>query len=389
MELATLEKSLSDLKTEMKNAVDTKADGPAVDAKLKAMGDKLVELHQAVMAKRQEENSPKSRIFQNAAAAERCFDMMASVSKSEQLKSLVKNTIAATSGPAGSYLPADEFSNTLLQLIPQYGASLNYHDVKTISGQTWEEIKKATIAPAIWQLAAADGTGLTPGSPTFATPMVFTPELLYHVTPTTFRMNKQSRVSVAEIVMEDAAQSLGLGIDLAVAKGDGSGTFGNITGYCADSSVPEETVTAWSDLIDNSTSYGYKKLVSTMSMADESVIRSGRGAWYGHVDTFVSMLGMTDANGQPIINLNAQNGVPPQLLGQPIKYFNALDSGGDYSGNCRLLFGDLRTAGKIVQNGPPEFSSSDATAGIIEYRHLWLVTFALNFPNAVARLVEA
>jgi HK97 family phage major capsid protein len=249
-----------------------------------------------------------------------------------QYKAIVNSTGDAVKG---GFLVPEEFSTEVDRLASVYGVIRANARIVNMEGDTLNWPKVVSGVSASWK-DEMESTGET--NPVFGQTIV-TAKKLAAITAISNEMLEDAPMSVIEIVVELMAEAFAQKEDLAGLVGDGTGTYGDVTGiFQASGSEVRLNVlgagkTSFSDL-------EYTDLVVTKNALPQNLRANAK--WYMSGDIRTIIESMTDANGNPLIKVNED---VDYLFSKPIVESDvAPGSSDDGISTSFLAYGDMKKA---------------------------------------------
>lgn len=239
----------------------------------------------------------------------------------------------------GGALVPPEFDRVVVRLIEKFGVFRQYARIAPMASDVKTQARRTGGLTAVW---ATEGQTITDSTPSYDNIGLIAKKLAAMVLVTT-EISEDSALLVADEIAAEVAQAFAEKEDQAGFNGDGSPTFGNITGV-----IPK--LKGLSGTIANIA--GLK--VGTGNLFSEFVLQDFLdvagllpgyanlfAAWYCHSSFyFTTMLKVSPAAG----GLTARDGSGrPVFLGYPVNFTQVMPRV-DANSQIAALFGDLRLA---------------------------------------------
>ena len=244
--------------------------------------------------------------------------------------------LSLTVGSGGYAVPENlfpEIQRNLLEVSPLR----QFSRVVTISGNALK-VNSATTASAVWE---AEGDFPAAGdkyNPTFSQATI-TPQVLNAYV----KVSREALVDIPNIegfVMGALGDAVATAEGLAFATGDGTATYGSITGINATTGLNNKTAAS-------ATAVTIDELLD-LQLAQTKQQYQARSVWTFNRSTLQALRQLKDANNQYIwmAGMTAIEGASATLLGNP--YFISNDLDGLATGKKPIFFGDFGQACMVV-----------------------------------------
>lgn len=339
---------------------------------------------------KKKESGRINKTFGTDSRAERFFDFLASGPLTKTNMNIEKKDMSVATNASGGYLVPHEYSNDLHEVIKQSGVARNLHDVIELSqgkDLDFPVVDSDNDDGAYFQVS--EGTTIS-DEDLVTGRVVVTPAEVVGAIVTSNKLIRQSRVSVAEIVMRGLGQRAARLEDRVVFAGTGTNNAdnGGIYGYAHSPNVAEVAVA--------NSSLNLDILANLMNTVPNEVYENDDSAFYMSRGTYTQLLlqkidsktnsyGLgqpssitLDANGRPTIY-----GKRIVLISALPTYFagDAADSSSDVSEapiDGYILYGNLREAGKIVTLGNYAVEASPHVK-FLNAQTVWRVNYDFGF----------
>ena len=234
------------------------------------------------------------------------------------LLALQRAGMGPAKGSEGGYLMPDVLVPGIIRNVEQYGVFESDVPPSPVAGETGGETKRiaglTVYHPGLGQSASESQPNL--GRVNFSLIRWATLTLVDR-----WMLNENLSVALGDFVAQEIALALAYAEDLYGFMGDGTSTYGRVTGAFKRAGTNQLTVTAdsgddtFAEVIAKSTYYLGKVMGTLPKWAHQFGPK-----WYMHMLTFFSYLGVRDTAGQPIANiLQADRPTPFMLMGYPVQ----------------------------------------------------------------------
>ena len=249
-----------------------------------------------------------------------------------------------TTDADGGFLVPQILAREVIFLRDKYGVMRQNARVMGMSSDNLNVPKNSASTTAYW---VAENTNITASQITFANVQILAKKLAI-LTQVSSELNEDSIVDVGAALAEDMAYVMAYNEDLATFNGDGTSTYGGITGVfktIIDNAGPNYVATVGNASADwNATTLAdLRKLTSVIS---EYADRPGECAFYMNRAFFQQVVcnDLDALSGNGFFDLTAAPGPNPALFGYPVKYTQVMSSDSTPAVNTPLaLFGNLST----------------------------------------------
>lgn len=144
----------------------------------------------------------------------------------------VKVQSGITNSVGGALIPV-EFAEGIIWLSEQYGFAKRLFRNEPMAGDSKVLRRQTALNTAYW---AGEGAAATASDATFDNPTLYAKKLIA-LSYFTNELVERSAVSVADLVARNFAEAIAYKLDLAAWSGDGTSTYGGITGLINSSGV--------------------------------------------------------------------------------------------------------------------------------------------------------
>jgi HK97 family phage major capsid protein len=234
----------------------------------------------------------------------------------------------------GGFLVNESLSNSITELRETYGVFRRESQVLTMGGGSLTIPQLATEVTAYY---VGEGVSITPSDVALGS-IKLDPKKLATLTVFSSEVDEDAAMSIAEMLARSVAQSFAIAEDQAGFLGDGTSTYGGITGLIT-------ALNAGSCYTATS-----RQTFGALTMADfESIIGQAK-EWAGYSPKWYiskagwasSMQRLANAVGGND-NMSIANGTPASFLGYPVVWSQVLESRlTGTTGGTFCFFGDLR-----------------------------------------------
>jgi HK97 family phage major capsid protein len=207
--------------------------------------------------------------------------------------------------------------------------------------------KNTASTTAYWP---AENTNITPSQITFANVQVLAKKLAI-LTQVSSELQEDSIVDVGAALAEDMAYVMAYNEDLATFLGDGSGTYGGITGVAAAIAAVNGGANAgWiytsADVTGDWNATTLADLRKLTAAIPEYADRPGEAKFYMNRKFFQQVVcnDLDALQGNGFFDLTAAPGPNPTLFGYPVVYTQVLNADSTPAADTPLaMFGNLKT----------------------------------------------
>lgn len=264
----------------------------------------------------------------------------------------------------GGVLVFEEFSNTIIRLVEQFGVSMNVFQRVSMSSDTLLVPKRLTGVTSYW---IGENTTITTSDPT-ATMVQLVAKKIACATKVSNELLADNAISVADWLAQEYATSLSSAIDDAAFNGTGTSSYGGIRGL-AQIDDGTHTASVHTAASGNTTlaSLDIDDYLGALAKLPRYAI--GTAAWYMHPHVYHNsvqrmMLSSGTVGSGTIGALSGGNtaanlaqGTPNTFLGLPVVYVVKMDSSVT-TGEIAAYVGDLSLAGIMGVKGDMQVASS-------------------------------
>lgn len=231
-------------------------------------------------------------------------------------EAIERSAITSGTGEGGGALVVAQVLDGIIRNVEQYGVFEQDAFVWPVGGQMGHILKRTGGFTIYYP-----DLGVAPSAsdPDFAhvTPNLTTYQALTYVDRSMFQ--DELAVPLADFIAEEMGFALAYGQDLNAFVGDGSSSYGRVTGLFnrADTlSVQADTGDdTFQEVIDASTKYLAKAAGAAPQWADAKGLR-----WYMHRSILFGFMGVRDSQNRPIVDMIAgPAGAEFYLLGYPVR----------------------------------------------------------------------
>ena len=265
---------------------------------------------------------------------------------------------------AGGVLVFEDFSNTIIRLVEQFGVSMNVFQRVSMSSDTLLVPKRLTGVTSYW---IGENTTITTSDPT-ATMVQLVAKKIACATKVSNELLADNAISVADWLAQEYATSLSGAIDDAAFNGTGTSSYGGIRGL-AQIDDGTHTASVHSAASGNTTlaTLDIDDYLGALAKLPRYAI--GTAAWYMHPHVYHNSVqrmmlssgtvgsGTVGALSGGNTAANLAQGTPNTFLGLPVVYVLKMDSSVT-TGEIAAYVGDLSLAGIMGVKGDMQVASS-------------------------------
>ena len=267
---------------------------------------------------------------------------------------------------AGGYLVPEEFSDALINLREEYGVARKYSHIEPMGSDVKRIPRRASGLTAYW---TGEASAITDSYATFDQVNLVAKKLAC-ITTASNELQEDSLVNVGDFIAGEIAYQFARKEDLALFLGDGTSTYGGITGLVTNLPVSYAGTIA-TTATDRPSELTAADIASAMQLlpdfADNQNTRfyMHRETWCGGVQRIMYEAGGTDVT---------QAGAAPQkFLGYEVVFTNAMTSAGtgDWTtGDPIFYFGDMSMVSYFGDRRATSIAFSDSALNAFEQDEL-------------------
>ena len=264
----------------------------------------------------------------------------------------------------GGNLVFEDFSNTIIRLVEQFGVAMNVFQNVTMSSDTLLVPRRLTGVTSYW---LGENSTITTSDPT-ATMVQLVAKKLACATKVSNELLADNAISVASWLAQEYATSLSAAIDDAAFNGTGTSTYGGIRGLAQ---IDDGTHTASiQSAASGNTSIAALDIDDYLgALAKVPRFAIGTSAWYMHPSVYHNsvqrmMLSSGTAGSGTIGALSGGNtaanlaqGTPNTFLGLPVVWVLKMTAA-PTTGTIAAYVGDLSLAGIMAVKSDMQVASS-------------------------------
>lgn len=219
-----------------------------------------------------------------------------------------------TDADGGVFLP-EVVLNEVLRLVPQYGVIRRLARVVNAGAGTIRIPNLSSGLVAFW---VGEGQEIKARKAVFGK-VTLDPEKMGLIVPWTTELEEEAGASFLQIVVELIAEAFGLLEDTTGFYGDGTSTYGGITGLATASGVNvltlPSTKTAFTDV-------AYDDFVGALGSVPASV--RFQGTWVFHPDMLTTIAKIKDSDGRPLFLAAGGTIERDTFMGRPVVFSQAM-----------------------------------------------------------------
>lgn len=379
-EIENIVKSIGDLSTKLANETATKTEVAKLGDALKAFENQFAQFQ--VESEQRKQKALVHPVFGNMDLAKQMVDALQEITSRSTKNAAVKGmplytekaTLNVTTAGQGGYLIPTELSNVLLELVTKGGRARGFHRVyDNLVGPI--DLPKGTSEAAA-AFVADDTTALAETDKAF-TKVTLNPKQVGAIFRASNKLIRNSVLAIATIVANEMTRAAGRLEDNAVLVGDGTATYGSITGYKNATVNTSTNVAALANLtIDH--------LIDLQTQVHEE-IDPENAAYYMGRETIAAIKKLKDTTNRYLVDLQSPT---PNINGVPVICWKRM-ANPTASGALVALYGDLKQAGAIGIGREVAIAASehvDFTKGGMVWRLLYDFDFLVTQSGAVARI---
>jgi len=243
---------------------------------------------------------------------------------------------------AGGYTVPEIVSSSLIWLRNEYGIARRYSRIYPMTSDVLNVPNASTSTTTYYP---GEATAITASDVTF-TQVALTAKKLAILTIVSKELNEDTVIDFGAMLAQDFAYGLALAEDAAAFQGDGSSTYGSITGIMPRIKALSGTFTSIASMVvgpvGTAGTIGSFTLANFQSMVAKLQPYANQPRWYMHKNMFYT--GVADKlialGGNSIMDIQNAYGAEPTLFGIPISFVQNMPSGVAASRDMVVL-GDL------------------------------------------------
>jgi len=253
-------------------------------------------------------------------------------------------TINEGTNDQGGALVPQEFDATLIRLVETYGVFRNKAMLSNMSGETKTQPRRTAGITTYW---VGEGQTITASNPTFDNVMLVAKKLAA-VSVMSSEVNEDSALSIADILAFEMAYGFALAEDQAGFNGDGTSTYGGITGVLPKLKGLSGTIANIAGLFVGAGN-AYSELLLTDFEGTVGLLpqyADPRAEWYCHKSFFHTVMQRLELAAGGVTAREISEGDRrgrPLFLGYPVNFTQVMPRIEANSQVC-ALFGDLALA---------------------------------------------
>lgn len=268
---------------------------------------------------------------------------------------------------AGGFLVPDEFETELITLREQYGVFRRNARVRPMSSDTLRLPRRSATLTASFVGEATSGSETTQ---TFDSILLVAKKVMV-LTTVSNELNEDSFVNLADDIAGEIAYAFALKEDECGFIGDGTSTYGGITGVATAVAAGTDGTNYYDGGLTTSADIVLADVNATMALlpayADSPNCKwyMHKSTWHGGFEKVASAAGGT--SGREI-----QEGYrgTPTFFGYPVEFAQVMTSGSYTANNAVALFGDLSMAASFGDRRTTEVQISDSALNAFEQDEL-------------------
>jgi len=259
----------------------------------------------------------------------------------------IKALSEAQNDQGGALVPP-EFDPTLIRLVEQYGKFRQFAKISPMSNETKTQPRRTAGITTYW---LGEGATITSSNPTFDN-INLVAKKLAAVTVMSSEISEDSAINLADELAFEMGYGFALAEDQAGFLGDGTSTYGGITGVNTKLKGLNGTIANIAGLqVATGTGYGTSYASTTLADFNNTVALLPQYAdmnaeWFVHKGYFHSVMQRLElaAGGNSAVEIASGDRRPrPLFLGYPVNFCQVLPRTSATSQVC-ALFGDLAMA---------------------------------------------
>ena len=268
---------------------------------------------------------------------------------------------------AGGFLVPEEFETELITLREQYGVFRRNARVRPMSSDTLRLPRRSATLTASFVGEATSGSETTQ---TFDSILLVAKKVMV-LTTVSNELNEDSFVNLADDIAGEIAYAFALKEDQCGFIGDGTSTYGGITGVATAVAAGTSGTNYYEATLTTSANILLTDINATMALlpayADTPNCKwyMHKSTWHGGFEKVASAAGGT--SGREI-----QEGYrgTPTFFGYPVEFAQVMTSGTYAADNAVALFGDLSMAASFGDRRTTEVQISDSALNAFEQDEL-------------------
>lgn len=253
--------------------------------------------------------------------------------------------LSEDTNPTGGALVPAEFDRMIVRLIEQFGVFRKYARQRLMTSDIKTQARRTGGLTANW---IVEGGAITASEPTYDN-LNLVAKKLATLTAVTSEINDDAAISIADEIAAEVAQAYAESEDQAGFNGDGSPTFGNITGVCPKLKGLSATIANIAGLkVAAGNTFAEFLLQDFIDVAGLLPAFADQFAgWFCHRSFYfgtmlrVALVGATNLAVGGVVSMGADG--RPMFLGYPVNFTQVMPKA-DANSQIACLFGDLALA---------------------------------------------
>ena len=336
---------------------------------------KAADIAKAYTGPRIESVSVRSKVFSTSEEAYKFGAWCAAIAGAPWAKQFcadkgigMEKAMSAGSNADGGFLIPIEFEPTVLRLVEKYGIFRQNAKMVPVQGDSYTYPRRKSGVTAYFTAEGVAGTESTPKYDL----ITLTPRELMALSKSSNKLNEASAVSIADELATEFGIAFAYTEDNCGFNGDGTSTYGGITGARAALRAVDTTISNIKGLY-----VGTGNLYSELVLADFNNVAgllpqyAEAGAkWYCHKKFWESVMKKLALAAGGVTAQEIISGVrTPTFLGYPVVVSQVMPSTEANSQVC-CLFGDLAMAADFGQKSGMSIAVSDSALNAFEKNQL-------------------
>jgi HK97 family phage major capsid protein len=253
----------------------------------------------------------------------------------------VKSQVEGTDN-VGGYTVPEIVSSSLIWLRNEYGIARRYSRIYPMTSDTLNVPNASTSTTTYYP---GEATAITASDVTFSQVQLLAKKLAI-LTIVSKELNEDTVIDFGAMLAQDFAYGLALAEDAAAFQGDGTSTYGSITGIMPRIKALSGTFSSIASMVvgpsGSQTNLSSFTLANFQSMVAKLQPYANQPRWYMHKQVFYN--GVADKlialSGNSILDIQNAYGPEPTLFGIPISFVQNMPSATGVSKTMAVL-GDL------------------------------------------------
>ena len=248
----------------------------------------------------------------------------------------VSNAMSEGTNSAGGFLVPDPLAAEIVRLVESAGVFRQYARVVPMSSDTLA-VPRRTAGLTVYY--PGEGASITASDLTFAQASLSAVKYAT-ISLMSTELNEDSVISMSALLAEEIAYAIAVAEDTNGFIGDGTSTYGSITGVASALAAGSKvTAATGQDTVAELTLASYHA-----AQGAQLQVAGAQNAWFVNSDVYYNSMAplMTAAGGNTVADI--ANGTQPRFLGSPVVFTQVLPDSSAAASSLVAYYGDLSLA---------------------------------------------